>query len=61
MHKTQKKILKEFKVGDSLLTGLGHAITIYGSARTKRSNKYFQATVELTDKLYQEGFNTNCK
>jgi len=50
------KILKEFKVGDKLLQKVNTAITIYGSARTKRNNKYYDITRDICEKLAGNGF-----
>jgi len=51
-----KKVLKEFEKGDKLLSKLGPAVTIYGSARTKRDTAEYQKTVELSEKLAKIGF-----
>ena len=51
-----KKINKEFKVGDELLKDLNTAVTVYGSARTKRGTKSYEQGVELGEKLALAGF-----
>ncbi len=50
------KIMAEFVEGFEKLAKIGPSISIFGSARTKASNKYYKLTVEIADKLSKEGF-----
>jgi len=50
------KITKEFKKGDKLLSKLGPAVTIYGSARAKPSSKEYKDIEILSEKLALSGF-----
>lgn len=49
------KIKKEFKRGFDYLKDL-KGVTIFGSARTKESNKYYQSARELANGLAKKGF-----
>jgi uncharacterized protein (TIGR00730 family) len=50
------KIMAEFVDGFEALAKIGPCISIFGSARTKPENKYYQLTVEIAEKLANEGF-----
>lgn len=51
------KIIADFVKGFDELGDLGPAVTIFGSARVDESSPWYQKTVELSDKLAQQGFN----
>ncbi len=50
------KIMAEFVEGFQTLSKIGPCITIFGSARTKPGNKYYDLTVDIAQKLAEEGF-----
>ncbi|GAA4464681.1 TIGR00730 family Rossman fold protein [Nemorincola caseinilytica] len=50
------KIMAEFVQGFEVLSRIGPCISIFGSARTKPGHKYYELTVEIAQKLSQEGF-----
>src|ERR1043165_7326820 len=50
------KIMAEFVEGFENLSRLGPCISIFGSARTKPTNKYYELTVEIAKRLAEEGF-----
>lgn len=50
------KITKEYAVGLLKFRKIGPCITIYGSARLKSGNKYYEDTVILAKKLAESGF-----
>jgi uncharacterized protein (TIGR00730 family) len=50
------KIMAEFVDGFEALSRIGPCISIFGSARTKPGNKYYDTTVELARQLSEEGF-----
>jgi len=50
------KIMAEFVDGFETLNKIGPCITIFGSARTKPGNKYYELTVEIAQRLAEEGF-----
>lgn len=50
------RIMSEFVEGFDLLEGLGPAITLYGSARTKPDNPQYRAAVETARLLGEAGF-----
>lgn len=50
------KIMAEFVDGFEKLADIGPCISIFGSARTKPENKYYQLTVEIAANLAKEGF-----
>ncbi len=50
------RILAEFTEGIDTLSDLGFAISIFGSARIKPDNEYYQKTVLLSKRLAEEGF-----
>jgi uncharacterized protein (TIGR00730 family) len=49
------RIQSEFVEGFDALAELGPAVTIFGSARTKEANPYYQATVEVARLLGEAG------
>jgi uncharacterized protein (TIGR00730 family) len=50
------KIMAEFVQGFESLARIGPCVSIFGSARTKPGNKYYEITVEIANRLSQEGF-----
>ncbi|MEW6439668.1 MAG: TIGR00730 family Rossman fold protein [bacterium] len=50
------RILSEFVEGFEVLSGIGKAVAIFGSARTGRGDPYYQKTEELARLLAREGF-----
>lgn len=50
------RILSEFIEGFDELSDIGPAVSIFGSARLKRTNIYYKKTVEVADLLSQAGF-----
>lgn len=50
------KIMAEFVQGFETLAKIGPCISIFGSARTKVDNKYYELTVEVAKRLAEEGF-----
>lgn len=50
------RILAEFTEGIDALSGLGFAVSIFGSARIKPDNPLYKQTIELSEKLSNEGF-----
>lgn len=53
---TMFKILSEFVEGYDRLEAIGPCISIYGSARTKEDNKYYQMSVKVAELLVEEGY-----
>ena len=53
---TMFKVLAEFVDGFEKLNKLGPCISIFGSARTKPDNKYYQQTIDIARALVNEGF-----
>jgi len=51
------RILSDFVKGFDELGELGPTVTIFGSARTKSSNKCYKSAQELSSMLAQRGFN----
>jgi len=51
------KIIADFVHGFDELGDLGPSITVFGSARTDKDNKYYKKAVMLGDKLGAAGFN----
>jgi len=51
------KIIADFVHGFDELGELGPSITVFGSARTEKENKYYKQAVILGDKLGSAGFN----
>jgi uncharacterized protein (TIGR00730 family) len=50
------KVIAEFVDGFERLDKIGPCVSIFGSARTKEENPYYQFTVELAHKLTESGF-----
>jgi hypothetical protein len=50
------RILAEFIEGFDELSDVGPAVSIFGSARLRSTNKYYKKTVEVADLLSQAGF-----
>jgi len=50
------KIMSEFVDGFEKMERFGPCISIFGSARTKPDNKYYQMTVKTAELLAKEGF-----
>jgi uncharacterized protein (TIGR00730 family) len=50
------RIMSEFVEGFEQLSHIGPAISIFGSARTGRNDKFYKATVEVSQLLAQRGF-----
>src|SRR2546430_573341 len=50
------KIMAEFVQGFESLAKVGPCISIFGSARTKPGNKYYELSVEIAKRLAEEGF-----
>lgn len=50
-------IIKEFEEGYKIGKDLSPAVTIIGSARLKKDNKYYKAAQKLSFKLANNGFN----
>jgi hypothetical protein len=50
------KIISEFADGFDRMENFGPCISIFGSARTKEENPYYQLTVTIAEKLVKEGY-----
>jgi len=50
------KIMAEFVDGFEALAKIGPCISIFGSARTDPSNKFYKLTVDIARRLSEEGF-----
>jgi uncharacterized protein (TIGR00730 family) len=50
------KIMSEFVNGFERMQQIGPCVSIFGSARTKPENKYYQLAEEIAYKLTQEGY-----
>lgn len=50
------KIMSEFVEGFDTLNKIGPCISIFGSARTRPGNPYYELTVEVAKSLAEEGF-----
>ena len=50
------KIMSEFVEGFDKLNKIGPCVSIFGSARTKPDDKYYQTAVEIARKLTNEGY-----
>lgn len=50
------RIMSEFVTSYEMMNQVGPCISIFGSARTKPDNKYYQLTVELAERLTEEGY-----
>lgn len=50
------RIISEFTEGFEALADIGFAVTLFGSARTKLEDPYYQAAEEIAGQLAEEGF-----
>jgi hypothetical protein len=50
------KIMAEFVQGFETLAKIGPCVSIFGSARTKPGNKYYELAVDIARRLAEEGF-----
>ena len=50
------KVMSEFVMGFDKLAKIGPCVSIFGSARTKEDNKYYQMAVEIAAKLVRHGY-----
>jgi uncharacterized protein (TIGR00730 family) len=50
------KIMSEFVEGYERMAKIGPCVSVFGSARTKPENKYYQLGIEIGEKLAQAGF-----
>jgi uncharacterized protein (TIGR00730 family) len=50
------RIISEFTEGFEELADIGFSVTIFGSARTKPENRYYQLAEEISRRLAQEGY-----
>lgn len=50
------KIMSEFVEGFEKMSRIGPCVSIFGSARTKPENKYYQLAEDIAFKLTQEGY-----
>ncbi len=50
------KVMAEFVQGFETLAKVGPCISIFGSARTKPGNKYYEIATEIARRLAEEGF-----
>ncbi len=50
------KIISEFVDGFERMEEFGPCISIFGSARTKSENPYYQLAIEISEKLAKEGY-----
>ena len=50
------KIMSEFVEGFEKLSNIGPCISIFGSARTKKSNPYYKDSVTIARKLTEKGY-----
>lgn len=50
------KIMSEFVEGYERMARIGPCISVFGSARTKEENRYYQLAVEISDKLAKAGY-----
>lgn len=50
------KIMSEFVEGFEKMSRIGPCVSIFGSARTKPENKYYQIAEEIAFKLVKEGY-----
>jgi len=50
------KIMSEFVEGYERMAKIGPCISVFGSARTKPDNKYYQMGVEVAEKLSRAGY-----
>lgn len=50
------KIMSEFVEGYERMAKIGPCISIFGSARTKEDNKYYQMGIEIAERLAEAGY-----
>lgn len=50
------KIMSEFVEGYERMSKIGPCISVFGSARTKPDNKYYELAIEVSEKLAQSGY-----
>ena len=50
------KIMSEFVEGYDRMAKIGPCVSIFGSARTKEDNPYYQLGVDIADKLARAGY-----
>ena len=50
------KIMSEFVEGYERMSKIGPCVSIFGSARTKTDNKYFQLAIDIAEKLAKSGY-----
>ena len=50
------KIMSEFVEGYDKMAKIGPSISVFGSARTKNDNKYYQIGVEISERLSEAGY-----
>ncbi len=50
------RILSEFIEGFDELSDIGPAVSIFGSARAKKNNKFYKKTVDIAELLSQNGY-----
>lgn len=50
------KIMSEFVEGYDRMSKIGPSISVFGSARTKEDNKYYQIGVEISERLSEAGY-----
>lgn len=50
------RIISEFTEGFDRLSELGYAVSIFGSARLKEDNPYYQQSIEIAQRLAKEKF-----
>jgi uncharacterized protein (TIGR00730 family) len=50
------KIMSEFVEGYERMAKIGPCVSVFGSARTKPDNKYYQLAIEVGEKLARAGF-----
>jgi len=50
------KIMSEFVEGFEKMAKIGPCVSVFGSARTKPENKYYQLAEEISEKLCKEGY-----
>ena len=50
------KIMSEFVEGYERMSKIGPCVSIFGSARTKPDNKYFQLAIDIAERLAKSGY-----
>lgn len=53
---TMFKVISEFVEGFEVMNNIGPCISIFGSARTKPNQKYYQLAVDVAKRLTDEGY-----